>query len=457
MAKELSVTFLEELLRLMFLKKTIVEKVAPHLKYQYLPSPEFKKIYKDITDYYGIHNAVPTFGVIYEINKEDDKLISVLNRIKNSDIVDPDPVLRQLEKYIRDVKFQLLFEQVVDIHEKGDHDRAILEMSRGSSEIVEFSIFKENNNFTRVFEDFNKMQLVKQTRQETHVNNEKIPFGILPCDILTQGGSDRKDTILWIMRSGVGKSTVLKWQGMYACRLGYRVLHIQLEGSQEEAFDKYTQVWSALSYYQAKTGNIEESEYNTLLQIASDMVTSEMDICIKSFEQFDEASMVDVRDAVVEYIKENGVPPDMLILDSIDLANPGDGAKYGVDNQSIKMKLQNCSRKFKNICNEFDMRGATATQTSDVNFQIWNDPDKVITRSDSMGDKNIANPYSFVFTGNQTLDEEKNKIMRVYADKIRHYSAANRVYPICTSFATGRFYDADMTNTMFGSIYNEQQ
>jgi len=253
----------------------------------------------------------------------------------------------------------------------------------------------------------------------------------------------------------VGKSTVLKWRGMTACRMGFKVLHIQLEGSEEEAFDKYTQVWSACTYYQAKSGDIDSDEYHKLLRIAEDMVVSKRDISIKSFEQFDEASMVDVRDAVIEFIKENGVPPDLLLLDSIDLCNPGDGIKYGADMQSVKMKLQNGSRKFKNICNEFNMCGDTATQTSDVNITIWNDPDKVITRSDSMGDKNIANSYSFVFTGNQTMDEEKERTMRIHTDKIRYYNAGNRTYPIATDFRAGRFFDAYRTQQLFKDIYSE--
>jgi len=451
----LSTNFLEELMRLLFLKKSLLEKVIPVLKYQYLPSPELKQIYKNLTSHYSLTGTIPTFGVVYEQNKNDDKLIAVLTRIKESEIVDPQPLLKQLESYIKDVRFDELWGKVVEIHKKGDREEAIAEMARGSQEIVEFSIFKDNGNFLHVFEDFQKMQLDKQIRREEHKDtNEKIPFGILPCDIISKGGSDRKDTILWIMRSGVGKSTVLKWHGMYACRLGYDVLHIQLEGAEEEAFDKYTQVWSALSYSTVKSGNIEDDQYQKFLAVAREMIVMKQDICIKSFEQFDEASMVDVRDTVVEYIKERGKAPDILILDSIDLAHPGDGLKYGADTQSVKMKLQNASRKFKNICNEFDMRGMTATQTGDVPIDVWNDPDKVITRSNSMGDRNIANSYSWVFTGNQTLDEEKRKVMRIYFDKLRYYDAGSRVFPIATNFTLGRFFDAQRTKKVYKDVYD---
>lgn len=448
----LSVKFLEELLRLCFLRQSVVDKISPHLKYQYLPSPEFKQIYKDLTDHYTLQGHLPTFGILHEKYKNQDKLITVLKRIQECDIVDPEPLLKQLESYIKDVRFQLLWQEVIELHKKQQNDKGRALMAQGSQEIVDFSIFRNNNNFVHVFRDFQKVQLDKQIRKEGETTHrEKIPFGILPCDVISNGGMDAKDTVLWIMRSGVGKSTVLKWHGMHACELGYDVLHIQAEGSEEEAFDKYTQIWSAENYHNTKLGDF--TDYDHLVQLAQKMVSLRRDICLKSIERFDELSMLNVRDIVIEYIDEHGKPPDELILDSIDLVNPGDGLHYGVDTQSIKMKLQNSSRKFKNICNEFDIRGITATQTADVKLDVWNDPGRVLTRSDSMGDKNIANSYSYVFTGNQTIDEEKDRTMRIFFDKVRYYNAQSRVYPIATNFNIGRFFDAQRTRKLFKDIY----
>ena len=453
----LSTSFLEELIRLLFLRKSLLDKVIPHLKFQYLPSPELKQIYKDVTNHYSLTGTLPTIGIVYEKNKDNDKLLTVLNRIRECEIVDPQTLLVQLEKYIKDVRFAELWDQVMTKHQSGEKEQAVKMMAEGSQEIVEFSILKDNGNFLKVFEDFQKVQLEKQIKKEENViNYSKIPTGILPIDIITEGGFDRKDTVLWIMRSGVGKSTVLKYIGMHGCRLGLKVLHLQFEGSAAEAYDKYTQVWSALSYSVTKNGNIETDKYHKLLSIAQDMVVMKQDISIKSFEQFGEANMVMVRDTVVEYIKENGVAPDMLIVDSIDLADPGDGIKYGADVQSIKMKINNSSRKFKNICSEFNMCGITATQTSDVKEDVHNDPNKVITRSDSMGDKNVANSYSYVITGNQTRDEEKRRTMRLYLDKSRYYNPHSRIFPICTNFQIGRFFDLQRTRKVYKDVYFQE-
>ena len=47
----LSTKFIEEIFRLCFLKKSIVERLQENLKYQYLPTPELKQIYKDIINH----------------------------------------------------------------------------------------------------------------------------------------------------------------------------------------------------------------------------------------------------------------------------------------------------------------------------------------------------------------------------------------------------------------------
>lgn len=456
MAEKFTDSFIEEVLRLALIKKSFFEKISNYLKYQYLPTVEHKEIYKSMISSYTLNGELPSFGLLSEQHKSSPKIQSLLVKIKNCEIVNQDILLPQLESYIKDVMFSDLWDQVKETYDGGKRDEARVLMQKESSKIVEFSIHKNDGRFLRVFRDFDKEMVKKEIRKEKGEDyKKKIPTGILPIDVISHGGLDKKETLLFIMRSGVGKSTTLKSIGMYACQLGYRVLHIQCEGSEEECFDKYTQNWTALPYMSVKNSHIESEVMSKLRKVRDDMMINAMDIDIKAFEQFDEVSMLDVRDCVTEYIKENGEPPDLLLLDSVDLVHPGDGVKYGVDTQSVKMKLQNSSRKFKNICNEFDIAGATATQTSDVNISIWNDPDKYLTRSDSMGDKNIANSYSFVITGNQTLDEEKKEQMRLYFDKMRHYGLKQRIYPICTNYGLGRFYNKSRTLRVFQDIYKD--
>lgn len=48
-------------------------------------------------------------------------------------------------------------------------------------------------------------------KAEDETRRAKIPTGISTIDEITDGGIPRQDTVLLIMRSGVGKSTALKY------------------------------------------------------------------------------------------------------------------------------------------------------------------------------------------------------------------------------------------------------
>jgi hypothetical protein len=100
--------------------------------------------------------------------------------------------------------------------------------------------------------------------------------------------------------------------------------------------------------------------------------------------------------------------------------------------------------KMKNIAVEFNTRLITATQASSVDPQLLNDPKFVMTRYNVSEFKNIAEPFSYFFTLNQTKDEYINNLMRIYIDKCRKYKGGQTV-TIHTNYSDGCFYDAIKT------------
>ena len=83
----------------------------------------------------------------------------------------------------------------------------------------------------------------------------------------------------------------------------------------------------------------------------------------------------------------------------------------------------------------------TATQTGDVPFEVWNDPTRVITRQNTEGDRTLIKPFSFVFTGNITIEEGKQNMARIYCDKLRNYRNNGIIIRIPTNYENGFFYD----------------
>lgn len=99
----------------------------------------------------------------------------------------------------------------------------------------------------------------------------------------------------------------------------------------------------------------------------------------------------------------------------------------------------------------------TATQTSDVPFEVWNNPDKVIDRSYTEGDKTLVKPFSFVFTLNMTIEEKENATARIYVDKLRDYKESQEVITIATNYDKRRFYHRGRTMEMYNQISERKE
>lgn len=448
--EKISISFLNELFLLCFHKKDIVSIVAEHLKYTYIPDEfsQYKKILKSIITTYKNEDKLPSFGLVAQQYQQDLKVQETLLEIKETDFADKELIITALQEIIKKSQFISLNTKLKVMYNDGLHEEAINLQAKESEQIVNFSLRNTEQYLSRIYGDFNKRVEQRAIRAVTGEDKlDKVAFGIEPLDIITEGGMDATDTALLIMRSGVGKSTWLKWMGVEASRKHRNVLHIQLEGSQEECEIKYDQVWTATLYNDIRKGNIDDKRYEHLQKIINYMKSYNNDIYVHAYEQFNTASMNDVRSLAVDFQKQG--PVDLIIIDYLKYLHPGDGINYGVSVQETKMKKENCSDRIKNVAKELGTRVIIADQASDVSKEIWNDPSKALTRHNIAGAKNLPDSYSFVFTGNQTEEERKNNLIRIYADKVRHYKLPDSTIKMATAYNYGRFYDYKRTRDLF--------
>lgn len=450
---KLNKNFLAELFKLFFSKQTVADICVQYLRYELIPKEQigYKMILKEGLYQYKHCNGVTSLGTIAQKYTDKDEVQKAIEEISRANLVDIEVIIDQFESYIRDAEFQILNQRIVDLYKDGKKAEAISLSAEESVRINSLSIRGGSHKFLKVFADFESSMVKNQQSSENVVQQSKVSFGIDCLDELSDGGVDRGDTVLWIMRSGVGKSTVLRYHGLESALAGEHVLHIQLEGTKEEVFNKYSQMWTNSTYSQVSRGNFEENEWKKFKKTIKEMEQWQYDIDIYSFERFGEASVIEVRRLVLEYFKVRGHYPTVLIIDSLDLLKTGESPKLDVDPSFMKYKLQRCAQRLKDIAVEFNLACLTATQTGDVPFDVWNDPNKVIDRSYTEGDKTLVKPFSFVFTGNITQEESRNKQLRIYADKLRNYSADDRVFRIKTNFNFGKFYDRQATMKMCDS------
>lgn len=455
MTDKLNHSFLDELFRLLFARKEAIEICRRYFKYEYIPVEliEYKKLYNAINDYYTRNNDIPSFGVMSQAFRSDIDVIDLIQKVKKAPVINIESFIKEFESFIKEVEFQILNDYIVELYNTGKKEKAIQLCAEKSKEIAKINLKSAAGKFLNVFSDFESQQ---ESRKIFKEKNQLVPFGIKELDEICFGGMDSTDISLVVLRSGEGKSTWLKYTGFYAAYLGFNVLHFQLEGSYQEAFDKYTQIWTAQSYYNIKKGSIPREEYQNLLQLAKKYQNLKKEITLYSVEKFEDVSMYEIRTVVQDYITLHEKKPHLIIIDSLDLLQPGDGHRYGIDQQGVKMRLQKVAQMMKNLAVELKVPIMTATQASNVPYTVWNDPEKVIDRSHIEGDKTLIKPFSFVFTGNQTTDEKDEKVMRIYVDKLRNYAVPQKVIYIKTNYELGRFYDVKGTAELQKKVKAQQ-
>lgn len=442
--KKLSDLFLVELFKLCLRNVAVFELSKDHIEYHYLPDEDHKYIWKAMCDHYEINGRGITIGLLGQQFEADKEVIALLRKIKDTPTPDETDIIDQLELFIKQMLFISTHEALADKFNEQDDEGAFLLMSEVADKLSNFKL-KDEQHYDMIITD---MEGRIETRQgeflatdATKFNRRKIPTGfMIGLDDQLKGGIDRKDTFLWMGPSGSGKSKAMKFSGYYNSKIGHRVIHIQAEGSKEEAQQCYDAAYAGTNLSTMETGMLGE-ETMAELRVALDNISEKGgEIHLKAFETFDEGSLLDVKNYMQEIVDLFG-PIDLIILDYLELMHPGDGKKYGTTNEQERKKREALGNGFKNLCMEFDCAGITATQSTTVGHSEQNDPKFVYRREHISEFKGMVKPFSYFATINGTDAEKDNNTRRVHIDKFRKYAAPNPTFTVATNFENERFYD----------------
>lgn len=452
--------FMAEIFKLMFSDEVIMRIASEYLKYELIPKEwvGYKFILREAIIQYTEKNKLPSIGAICQKLCDEDAVQLAAKEIKKAALIDREIAIDQLQSFVKETEFELLSRKVHDLYEEGKKEEAIRVNAEESQRILEMSFRSKSGGFQSVFGGFHERMV--ERRMEGDAASEKpvkVPFGVDRLDDVSFGGMEIGDTSLWIARSGVGKSSILKWHGYSAAIRGVPVLHIQLEGGVKACMQIYDQLWSAQSYSDIKSGNISPKDRKKIEQAIKEVKELSSDIEVYGFKKFGQASMSDVRQLCYDYFNTHGKFPGLVILDSLDLVKTGISKKIDSDPDHKKEKLQTCAQLLKNLADEIGAPIITATQTSDVPFEVWNNPDKVIDRSYTEGDKTLVKPFSFVFTLNMTIEEKANATARIYVDKLRDYKESQEVITIATNYDKRRFYHRGRTMEMYNQVSERKE
>lgn len=440
----LGANFVEEMLRLAFSSLDYARLVSENLDVSNFPRQlgGCKAMLKVLSDTYRRTGKLATFGMVEMEFPNNEEVKKKIADVKSLPVPDIQLMTDQLETFIRRQTFVATQNEIAEMYNSGKMDEAMMLLEKRMRDINTFSLEGSSGKFSRVYRDFYANMNRAQKRQEDETRQVQIPTGITSIDSLTDGGIPRQDTALWIMRSGVGKSTALKFMAYYNTHIAHNhCLHIQLEGGLDECVVKFDQMVAGTTYAKIMRGELTPETESRLSKLISRANLVDSDIDVYASEEMMDMTIADIVEAIESYFREYGYYPDLITLDSLDLLMTGENKKIDYDPNFIKYRLQRNAQKLKDIAKKYDCAVVTATQTGEVPFEIWNDPTKVITRSNTEGDRTLVKPFSFVFTGNITLEESRQNVCRIYFDKLRNYKNNGIIARIPTDYEHGFFYD----------------
>lgn len=451
MSKPLSNDFILELAKCCLQDTKILDICKQHLKFHYLYSDTQKKVIKAILDYYDVNNRPPTIGILGQSFSTDTDVINFLSRIKNLVIEKEqyDSILETFEAFIIDSRFRVLYEKIGDLHNEGKQDKAIQLLVQESEAISNFKL--KDNYYTKVFADFHKRQEERQLNSDIAIL-EKLTFGIHELDDVTRGGFNKGTSLLVMARSGVGKSTFLRWLGLCNARLGRRVVHFQAEGTERECLEAYDAGWTAIPLHEIELGQVSEQKKARILKAQRDILGNGGEIYVYSAEMFDSMSIDECREIMKDIEKIHG-PIDLVLFDYLELFTVK--GQFGNSEAGERKRREEVANKITNISVEFKCGTATATQSQDIAPALINNEEFNMTRHHASEFKNVIKPFSVFLTLNSTDDEYEKEIVRIWVDKFRKHKKPSKPIRIYQSRKNGRFYDSIRTLTDFYQVVNK--
>ncbi len=441
--QQIDQNFLIELFKACLISRSILDITIKHLKYQYLPNKHYKALFEKIVQQYELTNIEPTIGVLSQSFSKDEEVLKILHKVRNVSIGDKkEIILDTFEKFLINAKFVDLYTRIGVMHNEGNQEKAIEILEKEGIEIANFSI--KDTLYHRIFADFSSRQQLRSEKAKD-ITNLKVPYSIHGTDYYSYGGINLGTSACILGRSGAGKSTFLRWVGGSAARLGYKVVHFQGEGTEDECFDMYDAMWTGTNLDDMEFGNIDPVKVKAILKTQKDILARGGDVYIKASESFDELSINDCRDIMEEIQKIHG-KIHLAVFDYAELFSVK--GKYYNSESGERKRREDISNKITNIATLFNCGSLTATQANDIKPDKWNDPNFVLTRSDISEFKGFIKPFSSFITINQTADEYDSGLLRIHHDKFRKKKSGQTI-TIAQSLDNSRFYDAKKTLDLF--------
>lgn len=435
--KLLTDEFLMDLYYTCLKNEYILSIVCEHIHSEHLPDRAFQALHKALQQYFKATQKCPPFSVLQQsVSRHRDAVELLADIYESSGILTTEECVKQLESYIRQVRFQKVYREVGDLYNKNRLDEAYDKLHEYSTWYDSFNL--SNKDFVNVIDDFDDHLRANKSKKADETQTRPInSFYIDELDKRNKGRDLRGQLTCFLASTGVGKSHIARWIGKNACQFGgLNVLHIQLEGSREEVVDAYSASLIGCSAYTFSNGEISDEE---LAQTLAELKEISGRLYVKSYSRFGtRVTTSDVHKVIQDYKKITGVSPDVVIIDSMDLLyTPNTYRTNSKDERFNRIEI---------ACTLKDMAAAEKVwmivtyQSTIEDREKLNDEKYVLSEYNASEAKGLCRPLTHLITLNQTTNESKENTMRINIAKSRFFKKGDP-FRIATDYDHELFYD----------------
>lgn len=238
--------FQYSLIRLMMENEEFGVECVYHLKKQYFANYKlgwFIEFFQQFYNKYGkLPNDVVVKNEIAKFDNQEDRLEReiVYTRIKEADVSNGPYIMDKLTNFVQDAIFKRAFDESRENFNRGDGDAAKHTLKNMLDECSRVDFKKDTVfNFNRTWELIDRLNLSLQNR---------IPLGIPPIDEALIGGLAKKQVMLWLAGTNVGKSVILVNCLVNFVKDGTKVLYIDLENDEDEVPARILSCYTGINY-----------------------------------------------------------------------------------------------------------------------------------------------------------------------------------------------------------------
>lgn len=292
--------------------------------------PELKNCVSMIMDYYEKYENLPDPNQI-----ESETGV----RIEQVDIQEHQHqyAVDSLEVFCKQEAIRHAVLESIELIEKGDTD-GMVELVTDASRV---SLYRDMG--IEYFED--PLQRIERSLE----NLVKLTTGYVEIDQILNGGFLRPGLHIFSANSGGGKSLLMQNVGLNLTERGHNVVYITLELAEDFVATRLDTMNTSIPEPEIKYKKHKVADDITMLGASSG------NFAIKYMNSG--SRPIEVENYITEYIMVNGITPDCLIVDYLDLMEPNSPRYDGVFEKDKKI-----SEQLRNLGVKFNMVVLTASQ-----------------------------------------------------------------------------------------------